>query len=86
MKIKKSATTLSQYVWDAGLNPTPNIKWQILKRCPAYTPGDKACALCVSEKVFILKHITDPSYINKRTDIGNKCRHRWKYTLSNFKQ
>lgn len=82
---KKSATTLSQYIWDEGLAPSPNIKWEILKSCPAYTPGARACSLCVSENILIMKHITDTSYINKRSDIGNKCKHMRKYSLSNLK-
>ena len=58
---KKSATTLSQYIWDVGLNPSPEIKWEILRSCPAYTPGPRACNLCVSETMLIMKHITDTS-------------------------
>ena len=73
---KKSATTLSQYIWDVGLNPSPDIKWEILRSCPTYTPGARACNLCVSENMLI---------INKRYDIGNKCNHMRKHTPSNLK-
>ena len=82
---KQSATTLSQYVWDNGLNPTPEIKWEIIKSCPAYTPGAKSCSLCVNENLQIIKNTNNASYINKRTDIGNKCKHMRKYFLSNLK-
>ena len=76
---KKSATTLSQYIWDVGLNLSPEIKWEILRSCPANIPGARACNLCVSENMLIMKHI------NKRSDIGNKCKHMRKYSLSNLK-
>ena len=34
----KSETTLSKYIWDNKLGPTPNIKWKFLKKMqPHYT-------------------------------------------------
>ena len=29
----QSETTLSKYVWDCGLNPSPNVAWKFLKKC-----------------------------------------------------
>ena len=72
---KQSSTTLSQFIWDNGLNPQPTINWQILKMCRTYQSGAKACDLCVTEKQMIMEHIRDPKNINKRSDIGNRCVH-----------
>ena len=47
---KQNATRLSQYIWDKKLNPKPDIKWTILKKCKIYNPGHTFCDLCVSEK------------------------------------
>ena len=82
---KKSATTLSHYIWHHKLNPTPPIKWQILKKCAKYQPGQGPCDLCLSEKLFIVKNLTNPKNLNKRTDIGNKCvLHTKKHRLDHF--
>lgn len=78
----KSETTLSKHVWNNSLNPTPQIKWEYLKKCKTYDVGDKSCDLCLSEKEFIVKNLHQTSLINKRADIGNKCPHRRKKTLS----
>ena len=79
---KKNSTTLSTYIWENNLQPSPKIKWTIVKKCHRYTPGQKNCDLCLSEKVEIVKNLNNPQNLNKRTDIGNKCtQHRNKYTL-----
>ena len=80
----KSETTLSKYVWDNNLGPTPNIKWEFLKKCNPTTPGRKICDLCISEKFFIITNIQNPKMINKRTDIGNKCPHKRKWMLEDL--
>ena len=72
---KQSSTTLSQFIWDNGLNPQPTINWQILKMCRTYQSGARACDLCVTERLMIMEHIRDPRNINKRSDIGNRCVH-----------
>ena len=77
----KSETALSKYVWDQGLNPTPNVTWKYLKTCDVYQTGGKSCDLCLSEKVAIIKNLHKGNLINKRTDIGNRCRHRRNRTL-----
>ena len=74
----KTETTLSSYVWDNKLNPTPNISWKFLKTCSTYDIGSKTCDLCLSEKFFIIKNLHRVNIINKRTDIGNSCPHRRK--------
>ena len=71
----QSETTLSKYVWDQGLNPTPDIEWKFLKKCNVYDIGNSTCDLCLSEKTFIIKNLHQANLINKRTDMGNKCPH-----------
>ena len=75
-EVYKSETALSKYVWDQGLNPTPNVAWKFLKKCSVYQPGGKSCDLCLSEKVYIIKNLHKGNCINKRTDTGNKCKHK----------
>ena len=45
---KKNATTLAQYIWENKLNPNPNIKWEIIKKCKTYKPGNRYCDLFLS--------------------------------------
>ena len=47
---KKSSTALSNYIWDKGLAPNPEIKWEIIRECQKYKPGKIVCDLCLSEK------------------------------------
>ena len=82
---KRSATALASYIWDSGIQESPPIKWTILKECRRYTPGQKTCQLCLSEKLFIVKNLNNPSSLNKRSDIGNKCYiHRKKHFLNHI--
>ena len=75
-------TTLSSYIWENNLNPTPNISWEIVKKCKKYTPGQKNCQICSEEKFQIIKGLQKVKNINKKTDIGTKCGHRRKATLA----
>ena len=81
---KRNTTTLAQYVWNHALNPNPNIKWEILKNCSVYRPGNKACDLCICEKLAILQSTNNPLNINKRNDIGGRCIHRRCCALDNI--
>ena len=82
-KNKKSNTTLSSLVWQTGQNPTPEVKWQIMKKCHKYKPGNKTCDLCISEKICILR--ADKDNINKRNEIGSLCPHRNNFKLDRLK-
>ena len=42
--------------------------------------GDK-CDVCLSEKLAIMKD-KDRRSINKRTEVMNKCRHKWRQKLA----
>ena len=80
---KSNATTLAAHVWKLGLNPNPDIKWEIIQECPKYTVGQYACQLCLCEKLHILKNMNSPKSLNKRADIGNKCvLHKKKHFLN----
>ena len=56
----KHDTTLSKYIWDKGLNPTPNIRWTILSKACPYKPGQRYCDLCLTEKHFISLETKQP--------------------------
>ena len=78
---KKNSTALSAHVWDKGLNPEPDIEWSILGHAPAYKPGNKNCDLCLTEKAQIARNFSKKEYLNKRTEIAQKCRHKSRYLL-----
>ena len=77
----KHSTTLSTYVWQKGLNPNPRIKWKIAGRASSYKKGGRQCDLCLTEKLFILKNFNNPNYLNKRSELALKCRHKAKFLL-----
>ena len=79
----KTKTTLSNHVWDQNLAPEPKIKWSILAKAPSYKKGNRYCDLCLTEKLFILANIEDNSYLNKRSELAQKCRHKAKFLLQN---
>ena len=81
----KNATALSQHVWDKELGQEPNIKWEILDKAQPYRKGARFCGLCIPEKIHIMRNIQNPQYLNKRTEVSQKCRHRAKFRLSNQK-
>ena len=80
---KKNSTTLSQYIWRHNLQPTPDIKWEILHECAEYQPGQVTCNLCLAEKTFIMKETNNPKNINSRTDFASRCIHQKSQTLAN---
>ena len=77
----KNATALSKYIWDKSWNPNPTIQWDILAEAPTYKKGQRHCALCLTEKLFIARNIKNPRCINKRTDIALKCKHKARHRL-----
>ena len=81
----RSKTTLSQYVWRMKEEGEPyQIKWNLLSKARPYICGTRKCDLCISEKFEIIKSSTNRT-LNKRTEIANKCKHRAKFKLKNFK-
>ena len=81
----KNKTTLATHIWEKKLNPEPKITWSILADAPSYRLGSRHCDLCLTEKVFILENIGNPSYLNRRSELAQKCRHRAKYLLMHTK-
>ena len=82
---KSKATELSKYIWackDSGLNPT--ISWKIICKAKPYHHGSRQCNLCLAEKYYILT-ANRSTTLNKRTELVNKCRHKNKYKLKQFK-
>ena len=82
---KSSSTELSKFVWacrDSGVEPTLN--WSIIQHAPAYQSGNRVCSLCLTEKYTILS-ANESTLLNKRSELMNKCRHKNKFKLKNFK-
>ena len=78
---KKKKSELAKYVWklkEMGLRY--KIKWSIIKHAKPYRKGANYCDLCLTEKVIIA--LADSSYLNKRSEINNKCRHANEFKLS----
>ena len=46
------------------------------------------CQLCLSEKLLIMQHASDPSIqlLNSKSEIMSKCRHNTKFKLSRVQQ
>jgi hypothetical protein len=76
------STTLSSHIWalkDKGLTPT--VSYKILAKARPYNPVTKKCNLCLLEKWFIAR-AEEGTSLNKKTEIGGKCRHRNKWLLT----
>ena len=82
---KSTQTSLSKYVWELKNQQVEHtIKWEIVKRSSPYKCGTRICDLCLSEKFFILT--ADPlNCINRNSELLQKCRHRNKFKLGNFR-
>ena len=78
----QNSTTLSSHIWNAGLDPEPRIKWSILARAEPYVNGGRACDLCLTEKLHLAKIFNNPQYLNLRSELALRCRHRRKYLLA----
>ena len=77
----KNATTLSQHIHEKSLNPEPELKWEIIDRAPSYQKGQRYCDLCLTEKLWLLRTSHDPAYLNRRSELALRCRHKAKYRL-----
>ena len=78
---KKSATALSEHIWNKSLGPTPNLTWEIVAHAAPYKTGQKNCQLCLSGKLKILENAHKPESLNKRHELAQKCRHKLYHTL-----
>ena len=80
----KTDSELSKEVWrikHKGGNFT--IKWSKDRNHPSYKPEIGKCRLCDQEKLAIALY-EGRNLLNKRNEIVSRCRHRWKFKLSNL--
>ena len=82
---RRNETVLSQHIWNKGLNPSPEITWEVLKHAQTYRRGNRFCDLCTTEKLLIAKELRHPYCLNKRTDFTNACVHKAKHKLCKIK-
>ena len=78
-------TALFTYIWDLKNEGKDFIvKWSILKGMKGYETGVTRCNLCLEEKLHIIE--ADKKYLlNKWIEVFSKCRHRIKFSITNFK-
>ena len=77
---------MAAHVWnkkDSGVNVS-SMKWEVLKKCQKYVPGQKKCDVCISEKLAIMKG-KDLNTLNRRTELMAACRHKTRFKLCNVK-
>ena len=79
---KRNATALSEHVWKQNLGSEPNINREIIVTAQPYRTGQKACQLCLTEKLKILESSNDRNSLNKRSELAQKCRHKLFHTLA----
>ena len=79
--VKKHNTTLSTHVWKRELNPEPEIERSILAHAPAYSKGNRNCDLCLTDKIHIARNFNDPAYLNRRSELAQRCRHKPTFLL-----
>ena len=69
-------TTLSSYIWKLkNESKTYKINWKILKHAKPFSPVNGQCALCTTEKKFIIFK-PELSSLNTRNELGAHCRHK----------
>ena len=79
----RSQTELSNLIWSLKDSNIPyELTWEIIDRAKPYQPGKRSCNLCLAEKFHILM---GEHFINKKTELLNKCPHRWKFLACNLK-
>ena len=57
----------------------------MLNICQQYTAEGDKCDVRLSEKLAIMKD-KDSRSINKRTELMNKCKHKWRQKLAGNKK
>ena len=85
----QNITELSKKVWELkDNNQSFTISWKKLQGTDPFTPGKKKCNLCVTEKLYIIKHKVKlkEKLLYKKSEIISKCRHENKYKLRNIKR
>ena len=81
-----NSTELAKYVWELKEEIIALIiKWEILNKVYG-NPKQNMCILCLTEKLWIINFIYDNNYLNKKSELINKCRHINKFLLKNVKR
>ena len=82
---KNNQTTLSKIFWKLKHeNKNIEVKFNISKIARSYTPGDKFCHLCTTEKYMITKELktNENTNLNSRDELFTQCRHRSRFKLN----
>eukprot|EP00745_Piridium_sociabile_P013986 TRINITY_DN2060_c0_g1_i4.p1 TRINITY_DN2060_c0_g1~~TRINITY_DN2060_c0_g1_i4.p1 ORF type:complete len:436 (-),score=96.63 TRINITY_DN2060_c0_g1_i4:282-1589(-) len=80
----KYQTELSKHIWTLKeSNIGYDISWRIVRKARPYSPSNKRCNLCTTEKYYILCK-PDLATLNSRVEMINACRHRRRYLLANI--
>ena len=78
---KRTSSKLAGHVWDLKDRGIAfDISWSILARAPPFNPVTRKCYLCLKEKHFIM-YGRGTSTLNKRSEVFNTCRHRFRDLL-----
>ena len=81
----RNCTELAKYVWELKEeNITLIIKWEILIKVYG-NPKQNMSILCLTEKLWIINFIHDNNYLNKKSELINKCRHINKFLLKDVR-
>ena len=81
----RDQTSLSSYIWELKEKGIEfDIMWSIVRQVGAHKPGEKICALCLAEKMEILKGSGDKNCLNKRSELFSKCRHKNQNVLASL--
>ena len=60
----------------------PIMKWEVIKKCHKYRAGNRACNLCMEEKL-VIANCKSKNMLNKRSEVINSCRHKRAWLLYN---
>ena len=79
-------TELTKYIWNLKKNSIKyNIQWKVVDKVYGYA-NSTICKLCLTEKLWIVNHISDNNILNKKSELINKCRHLKKFLLKHVKK
>ena len=82
----RSCTELAKYVWELKEKNIATITiWEILNKVYGILKQNM-CILCLTEKLWIINFIHVNNYLNKKSELINKCRHINKFLLKNVKR
>ena len=74
-------TTLSKYIWKLKEEDRNfEIDWKIICNAKPFSPVNEQCALCTTEKFFIIFK-PELATLNARNELGAHCRHKHRVLL-----